>query len=240
MRARTQNARGPTLVRLTTDSAELKRDLVYEQLLHDIICRHIAPGSRIDEALVAERYDAGRAGVRDALYRLSLEGLVTRRPRLGTFVTELSIFELQQVFELRVQLEGQCAALAAEMADVQEVRLIEDAFRDVDAVIAHRDYDTLVKMDQVFHQAVASASHNRWLLRMVTVLHSNASRFWHFALPRRSIDALRAEIDFHLKVAAAISSRHPDEARQSMEAVLRQFPSTIRELLAAPVEHNRH
>ncbi len=235
-----QNARDQTLVRLTTDSAELKRDLIYERLLHDIICRRVAPGSRIDEALVAERYDAGRAGVRDALYRLSLEGLVTRRPRLGTFVTELSIFELQQVFELRVQLEGQCAALAAEAASADEVRVIEDAFQDVEDIIAQRDFDALVKMDQVFHQAIAGASHNRWLLRMVTMLHNNASRFWHFALPRRSMNALRAEIDFHLKVAAAIRSRHPDKARQSMEAVLRQFPSTITELLAAPAENNRH
>ncbi|NIR32640.1 MAG: GntR family transcriptional regulator [Gammaproteobacteria bacterium] len=102
-----QSVREQNLVRLTADSAELKRDLIYERLLHDIICRRIAAGSRIDEALIAERDAAGRAGVRDALYRLSLEGRVTRRPRPGTFVTELSVFELQQAFELRVQLEGQ-------------------------------------------------------------------------------------------------------------------------------------
>ena len=235
-----QNAREQTLVRLAADSPELKRDLIYERLLHDIICRRIAPGSRIDEALIAERYDAGRAGVRDALYRLSLEGLVTRRPRLGTFVTELSIFELQQVFELRVQLEGQCAALAAEMATADEIRLIEDAFRDVDAIIAQRDFDALVKCDQAFHQAIASASRNRWLLRVVTMLHNNASRFWHFALPRRSMDALRTEMDFHLQVATAIKSRSADDARQSMETVLRQFPSTVTELLAAPAENDNH
>jgi len=229
-----QSARSPSALGADPGSTDLKRDVIYERLLHDIICRHLPPGSRIDEGLIAERYQAGRAGVRDALYRLSLEGLVTRRPRLGTYVTELSIFELQQVFELRVKLEGQCAALAAQSATADEVRLIQSAFEDVDPIIEERDFDTLVKLDQLFHQAVAGASHNRWLLRMVTMLHNNACRFWHFALPRRPAHALHREIDFHLKVSAAIGRRQPEEARQAMEAVLRQFPSTVTELLGAP------
>ena len=72
--------------------SDLKRDTIYEQILLDIICGELAAGELIDESALTEHYRAGRAGIRDALYRLSLEGLVERRPRLGTVVASPSFF----------------------------------------------------------------------------------------------------------------------------------------------------
>ena len=54
--------------------------------------------------------------MRDALYRLSLEELVERQPRIGTRIPDLGLREMQDVFEARVLIEGDCAALAAERA----------------------------------------------------------------------------------------------------------------------------
>src|SRR5262245_22592063 len=119
---------------------DLKRDAVYEQVLLDIICGELRPGERIDELALAERYGAGRAGIRDTLYRLALEGLVERRPRLGTAVANPSVIELQQVFQLRVQIEGQCAALAARNARPDDLAAIQRAFADVDDAIAAADW----------------------------------------------------------------------------------------------------
>src|SRR5215216_5166995 len=79
-----------------------KRVEVYQRILLDIICRELPPGTPLDESGLAQRYRAGRAGVRDALYRLSLEGMVNRLPRVGTTVADLSIFELQQILEARL------------------------------------------------------------------------------------------------------------------------------------------
>ena len=73
---------------------DLQRDLVYELLLLDIMCGDLRPGQIIDEAMLAERYRVGRAGVGDAFYRLSLEGLIERRPRLGSVIADISVREL--------------------------------------------------------------------------------------------------------------------------------------------------
>ena len=67
-------------------SPELQKARVYEQILLDIILGELPPGGRLDEQALVRRYDAGLAGVRDALGRLALEGLVIRRARAGTNV----------------------------------------------------------------------------------------------------------------------------------------------------------
>ena len=210
--------------------SDLKRDQAYEQMLLDIICGDLRPGERIDETRLAERYAAGRAGIRDALYRLSLEGLVERRPRLGSIVVGVSVIELQQVFALRVQLEGQAAALAARNARDQDIAAIGQAFADADAIIDSRDWRRLVQADRVFHQAVAQAAQNRWLANVVAMLHNSALRFWHVALPRRPVEALRREITYHQEVAAAIAKRDPAAAQIAMRSVLGQFPATVQDL----------
>lgn len=207
---------------------DLKRDIVYEQILLDIICGELAPGELVDEGALAERYRAGRAGIRDALFRLALEGLVERRPRLGTVVASPSFFELQQVFELRIQIEGQCAALAARDARPGDIAAINAAFTDADEMIARSDWRSLVRSDRSFHQAMAAAAHNVWLERTLVTLHNSALRFWHHSLPRRPAEAVRSEIASHRDVAAAIAAHDPIAAQAAMRAVLGGFPATVR------------
>ena len=208
--------------------ADLKRDAAYERILLDIICGDLAPGEWVDETALAGRYGVGRAGIRDALLRLALEGLVERRPRLGTVVSSPSVFELQQVFELRVQIEGQCAALAARNARPNEIDVITASLADVDRAIANTDWRLLVCCDRSFHQAMAAAAHNVWMERTLITLHNSALRFWHHALPRRPIDAVKGEMASHYTVAAAIAAHDPVAAQAAMRAVLSEFPATVR------------
>jgi DNA-binding GntR family transcriptional regulator len=208
--------------------SDLKRDAIYEQILLDIVCGDIAAGEWIDENALAGRYGAGRAGIRDALFRLALEGLVERRPRLGTVVASPSFVELQQVFELRVRIEGQCAALAAQNSRPFEIEAINAAFVDADDAITKSDWRSLVRADRAFHHAMAAAAHNVWLERTLVTLHNSALRFWHYGLSRRPIDAVKNEIESHRKVATAIAAHDPAAAQAAMRAVLSEFPATVR------------
>ncbi len=212
--------------------SDLKRDAIYEQILLDIVCGDLAAGEWVDESALAERYRAGRAGIRDALFKLSLEGLVERRPRLGTVVASPSFIELQQVFELRVQIEGQCASMAALNARPAEIEAINAAFADADKVIADSDWRSLVRLDRSFHHAMAVAAHNIWMERALIALHNSALRFWHHSLPRRQVDAVRNEIASHLEVAAAIAARDPAAAQAAMRKLLGGFPATVRGMFA--------
>jgi len=213
---------------------EAKRDVIYERILLDIICRDLQPGEQIAVGSLAERYGVGRMGVSDALFRLALEGQVERRPRLGSIVASPSLIELQQVFHLRVQLEGQAARLAALNATEAEMAEIKEAYEGAEQVIAARDWRALICLDRNFHRAIANATHNRFIARILPDLQNNALRLWHYSLPRRSPDALQKEIEYHRAVADAIGTRDASAAEAAMQSVLEEFPSTIRELFADP------
>ena len=112
----------------------------------------------------------GLAGVRDALGRLALEGLVVGRPRVGTMVAPLDLREIEQAFEVRHLLEGRSAALAARNAGPQDRAAITSAFDGAEAAIAAGDFRALMAMDRAFHRAVAYATHNATLARYLIAL----------------------------------------------------------------------
>ena len=209
----------------------MKRDDLYQRLLLDIISGAHPPGGRLDETALTRQYKTGRAAVRDALFRLDLEGLVHRRPRIGTTVTDLNILELQQVFEARVLIEVQCASLAAQLASVDETAAIRKAFDGFERVIEARDFRQLVRLDQEFHQSIARASHNRYLLNAVTTLHNSTLRYWYFALQRRSRDQVRAAIERHLRTAAAIESRDALAAQREMRVLVGGFLDVVKGMI---------
>jgi DNA-binding GntR family transcriptional regulator len=212
-----------------------RSESAYELLLSAIIFGDLPPGSAVDEKGIAARFGLGLAGVRDALHRLSLEGLVERQPRIGTRIPDLGLREMQDVFEARIVIEGHCAALAAERATAAELTVLAGAFAKYVEVIRARDFRRLVHMDQVFHRTMAAACRNKLIEKQVVTLHNNASRFWYFGLPRLDPAVLRADIDTHLKVVDAMRRRDPAAAQAAMRAVLGNFPDNVRGFLIGPI-----
>jgi len=206
---------------------DLQKTRVYRQVLADLICGDFQPGALLEEALLAKRYRAGRAAVRDALFRLSLEGFVNRWPRVGTTVADLQVMELQQVYEARVLIEGHCAALAARHATRDDVAFLRRAYRGVDEVLRKRDFRTLTAMDQAFHQGLAQASQNEYLARIVPLLHNHALRLRHRLLPRASIRTIQTDLSNHEAVIDAIERQDPAAAEQAMRTTLRAFPERL-------------
>jgi DNA-binding GntR family transcriptional regulator len=204
-----------------------RRDDAYEHILSAIIFGDLAPGATVDEKHLAQAFGIGLAGVRDALYRLALEGLVERHARIGTHVPDLGLRELQDVFEARGLLEGGCAGIAAQRATTAEIAKLRAAFTGFETVIRDRDFRKLVRMDQVFHRTIAAATKNRALERQITILHNNASRFWYFGIPRLPQNTLLADIRAHLDVVDAISQRDSVGAERAMRGVLGHFPGNV-------------
>lgn len=211
---------------------ELGRDRAYECMLADIMFGELPPGSSVDEKSLAQRYGIGLASVREALYRLALEGLIERISRRGTRIAALELSGLHAVFEARVILEERCAALAAERADLSDIRALKDAFAGYEAVIRNRDFRTLVAMDRRFHGALAAACKNPSMVKMLAWLHKDAMRYWYFGLPRLDPNAIRADIASHLSIVTAIERRNPSAASAAMREVLGHFPDMVRTFMS--------
>jgi DNA-binding GntR family transcriptional regulator len=221
--------------RLDDWSPGLLKSQAYDQILLDIIMGELQPGERIDEQMLARRYRCGLAGIRDALARLALEDLVQRRSRVGTTVAPLDILEVKQSFEARYLIEPHCAGLAAMHATRADIAAIKSAFDGAEAAISRDDYRKLVAMDQAFHTAVATASHNRTLAKMVVTLHNKAARFWVVAMTARPKKERIEDLAMHRALTRAIEARNVEAAQKAMLVVLGEFPDNVKRTLETTV-----
>ena len=208
-------------------SPDLQKAKVYERILLDLILGELPPGARLDEQSLAARYEAGLAGVRDALGRLALEGLVIRRARSGTLVAPLDLVEQRQGYEARALIEPHCAGLAARHASKAEAQAIFDAFEGGEEAARNRDLPLLVAMDQRFHAAVARASQHLSLARILIPLQHKAARFWVFSFNGATEVELLADIEQHRDVARVIASGDVEGARSAMMRVLNVTPEAV-------------
>ncbi|MGR4863043.1 GntR family transcriptional regulator [Caulobacter sp. LARHSG274] len=214
-------------------SPDLQKAKVYERILLDLILGRLAPGARLDEQSLAARYEAGLAGVRDALGRLALEGLVIRRARSGTTVAPLDLVELRQGYEARALIEPHCAGLAAKYASKAQAAAIRAAFDGGETAARDRDLPALVSMDQRFHAAVARASGNLALARILIPLQHKAARYWVFSFGAATEAELVADVQQHRQVADVIAQGDVDGARLAMMRVLNIMPEATRPLMEA-------
>jgi DNA-binding GntR family transcriptional regulator len=198
---------------------------VYEQLLLDIILGELAPMSVLDERVLAARYTAGLAGVRESLGRLALEGMVVRRPRVGTVVAPLDIREIEQAFEVRHMLEARTAGLAARNATADDIAAITSAFDGAEVAIAGADFRAMLAMDRAFHRAVAAATHNPTLARFVVSLQNVATRFWIWAMEKQSPEDQLEDVRLHRQLAATIASRDAPAAEAAAQRLVGEPPS---------------
>lgn len=236
-RDRASGAVRETVVAASDDwSPDLRKARVYEQILLDIILGELAPGARLDEQALSRRYDAGLAGVRDALGRLALEGMVLRRARSGTSVSPLDLVDLRQGYEARALIEPHCAALAATNATEEEIQAILAAFDDGERAARERDCRGLVAMDQRFHWAIATASRNAALARILIPLQHKAARFWVYTMGSTHEDERVDDIRQHREVGERIAARDAEGARAAMMRVLGVLPDTVKRTLSGRPE----
>lgn len=195
----------------------------------------LPPGSRLpSERELLKRLCVGRTSVREALRILEGLGLVVVKPGVGAFVADRSKsgqtttkwaewlsehkFEVMELLEVREALEPKAAVLAAERRTEAELDAISRVLEHMRRGIEDHDISKLVTADIDFHNQIARASKNRFLI-MLSENMSHAlgeHRYAYFSLPRKAIVSFRA----HKRIADAIYNR---EARKAFIEMLRHI-----------------
>ena len=126
------------------------------------------PGDRLVESELAERFGVSRTPIREALQRLETQSLLTRDGR-SLIVASLDHNQLAELYVVRAELEGLAARLAAKHATVEEVRVLNDMIHDDLALVD--DPQALSRANKRFHKQIHLASHNRFLVRQLDLVH---------------------------------------------------------------------
>ena len=146
------------LLPIKLDSYQPLREVVCETLRNAIIEGVLKPGERLMEIQVSEELGVSRTPVREAIRKLELEGFVVMIPRRGTYVSDLSIKDINEVFEVRTALDVLAAGMAAERITDEELEQMERLLVELGGYIEQNDIEKIVEADSKFHDILYSAS----------------------------------------------------------------------------------
>lgn len=202
----------------------------YERLRDDIISLRIEPGRPLDDKLLSAELGVGLTPVRDAVKRLALERLVVTYPRRGTFASEITVSDERWLTELRLDLEGLAAALAAHRATAAERATLTSLVRPLAEDRADRLTTEHQGTDHAIHRALYSAAHNPYLECSLTQYLNLTIRIWHYGL--RRVPTHHSSGRDQQEVVAAVVRGDADAARTAARAHLSDFSASVRSLLA--------
>ena len=213
------------------DSYQPLREVVCETLRDAIRKGKLKPGERLMESQLAEDLGVSRTPVRDAIRKLELEGYVIMMPRRGTYVANLSIRDVNEVFEIRTSLDSLASGLAAERITDEELERLQRLLVAIGGYIEENDMDKIVECDTEFHDLLYQASRNSRLVGIIFNLREQLTRFrsTSMAFPGR----LKATLEEHRRIVEAIAQGDVAEARAAAEYHMEKSEQTLLESMEA-------
>jgi DNA-binding GntR family transcriptional regulator len=214
-----------------TPAKSLKRlaDKAYRAIEERIVTLELAPGSIVSEGALAAELTIGRTPVREALQRLAQEGLVQVLPNRGLRITEIDAMGQLRLLEVRRQLEGLTAMLAAERADPAQRERFRALDRSLREVASHADEIVFLRLDRAFNQLLREAAHNPFCGMMMTTIEGLARRYYH--RHRQALDLGRSA-ELHADIARAVAEGDAARAEAAVNALIDHNERFARRALA--------
>ncbi len=160
-------------------------DRAYHAIKQDILVCELPPGADVTERGLGERYGLGKAPLREALIRLTHEGLLHAIPRSGYRITPITIQDVEDIFALRLLLEPAAARQAAGRIDETLLEELNALCRAGYTPGDRASESRFLRANRHFHVAIADASGNRRLARLLGNLLEETERLFHLGLAVR-------------------------------------------------------
>jgi DNA-binding GntR family transcriptional regulator len=196
-----------------------------------ILTGDFLPGDRLVEAELSQRFGASRGSVRSALIDLTHEGLVERIANRGARVRAVSVQEALEITEVRMAVEGLCAAKAAEKISDQEITELRSVGERMRRAVAEGDVSTYSELNQTLHERVRDISDQPVAAEVLTRLRARNVRH-QFRLAQRP-GRPQVSLVEHLAIIDEVCARSPDGAERAMR---RHIGSVLEALQQTPDE----
>ncbi|MGZ8648083.1 MAG: GntR family transcriptional regulator [Solirubrobacteraceae bacterium] len=191
-------------------------DDLAEAIQTRIIAGDIPAGARLRQEQLAAEYQLSRTPIREALRKLQAEGTVELVPHQGAVVRGTTARDLREGYEVRAELEGMAAALAATWTTDEHLSQLREAEALFRGAIGDSQSGTWARANDQFHEAVQAAAGNERLRRTIRDLHKAFPRRLTWGALEADSKLLAANVEQHHAVLVAIERRDPDAAREAM------------------------
>lgn len=204
---------------------------VYDTLRQSILELRLAPGSPLDEVGLSTQFEMSRTPIREALVRLSAEGLVTTLPNRNTIVSTIDLVRLPTYFEaltLMYRVTTRGAAVHRSAGDLRAIRELQAAYAEA---VERRDALAMIQSNRDFHVAIAVAGGNSYFTGLFTRLLDEGRRILRLYYQSFDDTLPRQYVDEHEAMVVAIEAGDADlaDALAAGHAaqILRQIQSYI-------------
>ncbi|MFL9998049.1 GntR family transcriptional regulator [Paraburkholderia sediminicola] len=210
-------------------AARTRSESLRLRLEGDILERRLVPGTKLDEAELAEQFGMSRTPVREALKSLLASGLVENRPHQGTFVASLSERAFAEMIETMCFMEAACAQLAARRSNAEDFERICAARDECEKAALAEKPKAFYDANARFHEAIYEASHNSFLAEQTRSIRQRLSPYgrqitFHAGSMQRSVKEHQALVDAILqmneKVACDTMTRHLESLKDSISTMI--------------------
>lgn len=183
----------------------------YSLILEAIDSGVYRPGDRLVESELAERFGVSRTPIREALQRLETQSLLSRDGR-SLIVSSLDHNQMAELYAVRTELEGLAARLAARHATEEEVQVLQEMVEGDKALLG--DPAALARANRRFHKMIHLASHNRFLVQQLDLVHRSMALMATTSLAAQG----RGEVALgeHQAIVDAVARRDEDAAYKAL------------------------
>ena len=204
------------------------KELVYLELKHKILTGEIASQTRLMEIDLSEKMNVSRTPIREAIQRLSDDGLVKVEPRRGAYVANISIKDMLDVFEVRENMEGFAAQLAAERINEEQKKELKNIAAEYEAAIKKPNKEAIIELDEKFHNYIVACCSNETLSELIEYVQELSLRFRYLYYDDFSLYASTAEQ--HNKIVNAISDGNSGKAREEADTHVKALKEFVYDL----------
>ena len=183
----------------------------YSLILEAIDVGVYKPGDRLVESDLADRFGVSRTPIREALQRLETQSLLTRDGR-SLIVSSLDHSQMAELYIVRAELEGLAANLAAKHATSEEIKVLQDMVDSDRKLIS--DPSSLARSNRRFHEQIHLASHNRFLIKQLDLVHRSMALMATTSLAADGRGAVAVEE--HQAIVTAIADGDSTKASEKL------------------------
>jgi GntR family transcriptional regulator, rspAB operon transcriptional repressor len=188
---------------------------IYSDLRIELVSLQRQPGEPVSEAEIALSYGVSRTPVREAILKLSDEGLLEIFPQSGIFVSRISVAALPEAIIIRKALEETTARLAAERATSSQILVLHSILELQREANTVGDRDAFHHSDEAFHAGIADIAGYPGIWKLIQQVKIHIDRYRRLTLPQQG--RMGGAIAEHEAILAAIERHDPPRARIAME-----------------------
>jgi DNA-binding GntR family transcriptional regulator len=198
---------------------------IYSDLRAELVSLQRHPGEAVSEAEIALSYGVSRTPVREAILKLSDEGLLEIFPQSGIFVSRIPLAALPEAIVIRKALEATTAQMAAQRATASQILNLHSILERQREADAAGDSDAFHQADETFHATIAEVAGYPGIWTLIQQVKVHVDRYRRLTLPQ--VGRIKRAIGEHEAILDAIEAHDPNAARGAMELHLERLLADI-------------